>query len=598
MSAENLDLDLTPLLSPQSVVIIGASGKGGSGGYADRLLNNLIDGGFDPKGIYLVNPKYDQIDGMVCYPHLDLVPGPIDLAVIVLSRKRVLSALKQCVDTGIKSALILSAGFAEAGETGRKEQQKISIFAQESGLLICGPNSLGLVNPAHQTMIHGYFPLTVKPGKVGLVSQSGAMAFAAILAPALDRNVRFSHVVSTGNEAALESIDFIRHFIQSKEVKAVCCFLEGFKDAKKFIPVAEEALEAGKAIIAVKVGRTDKGAQQAISHTGAITGSDGVYEAVFHQKGVIRVPYPDDLIEVANLFTMLPPPSSEGVLIVSTSGGMCSLLSDMCGLHHIDLPSITKKQSLFIKEQTYLLTYGEPINPLDIRGQGSVHLPEILQPFLDDGRYGVIVVSLGVAAVGDISKQIAEPLVQWAEHVEKPIVVLWMGNRLNNDGFFSDDDGFRLLEKSRIPVFYSPEKLIRALSEFIGYRRFRQIWLERRQRGQEQPLADIDKNGARSFIENRNGVLDEIDSRRLLSYYGIPAPREVLVKDEKTALTAAHEIGFPIALKLISPDVPHKTESGMVCLNIDRPDTLSRTLAEMLDSAEKINPGGGIPKMR
>ena len=591
MKVEEPILDLSPLLSPESVAVVGASVSIGRGGYAGRLVNNLLDGGFDSVRIYQVNPKYNRIGEMPCYPGLNALPGPVDLAIIVLSRKRVLSTLNQCIENGVKAALILSAGFAEAGAEGKEEQKKIGSIARESGLLICGPNSLGIALPGHRAMIHGYFPLKIEPGGLSLVSQSGAMAFAAILAPALDRNVKFRHVVSTGNEAALESIDFIRHFLRSKEVKAVCCFIEGFKRARRFMLAAEEALEIGKPIIVVKVGRSELGAKQAISHTGAMTGSDRVYQAVFDQMGVVRVPYPDDLVEVADLFVNLPQPTSKGVLIVSTSGGMCSLLADMCGVHGLQLPELAENEAIHIKERDYLLVYGEPTNPLDIRGQGSVHLPEILQPFIDDDRYGVIVASLGVGAVGEISKQIAGPLVKWAERVEKPVVVLWMGNRINDSGSFAEDDGFRILEKSNIPIFYSPEKLIRALSSFFRYHHFRKIWLKRRNKSPQQPLINIDAAGAATFIADRSGVLDEIESRRLLSYYGIPGPREILVENGEAALAAADEVGYPVVLKLVSPDIAHKTEAGMVRLNIGNPDALSVALMEMINAVEKDIPG-------
>jgi len=594
MKSENPIPELTPMLSPDSVVIVGASAGAGSGGYAARLVNNLLDGGFNPAKIYLVNPKYDRIGEMPCYAGVDSLPGPVDLAVIVLSSKRVRPVLKQCAQFGVKAALILSAGFAEAGEKGREEQKKIGRLARETGLLICGPNALGIALPGRRAMIHGYFPLRIEPGNLSLVSQSGAMAFAAILAPALDRNVKFRHVVSTGNEAALESIDFIRHFIRSQNVKAVCCFLEGFKKAQRFVPVAEEALAAGKAIIAVKVGRSEMGARQAVSHTGAMTGSDRVYQAVFDQTGVVRVAYPDDLVEVANLFANFSQPASEGILVVSTSGGMCSLLADMCGVHGLHLPELADNQAAFIKEQAYLLVYGEPSNPLDIRGQGSVHLPEILQGFVNDDRFGIIVVALGVAAVGEISKQITRPLVEWATRVEKPVVVLWMGNRLNRKGSFAEDDGFRLLEKSRIPVFYSPEKLIRALSGYMGYYRFRRVWLERRKKGPTPPATGIDAGGATAFLANRSGTLDEVESRRLLAYYGIPIPREKLVANETAALAAAEEIGYPVVLKLISPDIAHKTDAGVVRLNIDGPRTLGAALKEVTDAAQEIACGAKI----
>ncbi|MEW6265387.1 MAG: acetate--CoA ligase family protein [Thermodesulfobacteriota bacterium] len=560
--------DLTPLLDPRSIAVVGATAVQSGWGYAGRLVENILSGGFDPAKLFPVNPKYDQLDGLPCYQSLADLPEPADLVVVILSGRRVLAVLEECVRHQAKAALIVSAGFAEAGDQGRQEQEAIRQLARQSGLLVCGPNSLGLAVPKNKVMSHAYMNLAMRPGRIGLVSQSGATAFASILSPALDRNLQFSHVVSTGNEADLESIDFIRHFVHDPDTRAVACFLEGLKEARRFRAVAEEALAAGKPIMVVKVGRSDLGARQAVSHTGALTGSDQAYQAVFDQTGVIRLPYPDDLAETTGLFAQSPPLRAPGVFVVSTSGGMCSLLADMCGVHGLELPSLTEEEGRFIKSRDYLLVYGQPINPLDIRGQGATHLQEILIPFAADPRYGVLVVVLGVSAHGPLSTWIAESLLELRALVAKPLVVLWMGQKLDQEGRFSDQAGFRVLEKAGLPIFSSPEKLMRALKEFIGYHQFRERWLVQRAAGDTEPPAGLDPDGARAFLAGKSGALDEMDSRRLLSFYGLPAPREVLAEDAAAAARAAEELGGPVALKVVSPDLPHKTEAGAVRLNL------------------------------
>jgi len=576
-----LQRDLTPLLNPRSIAIAGATAVQAGWAYAGKLVENILRGGFAPVKVFLINPKHDRLGDLPCYKSLADLPEPVDLVAIVLSGRRVLAVLEECVKLKVKAVLVISAGFAEAGDEGCQEQEAIKKLARESGLLVCGPNSLGLAVPKNNVMAHAYMNMAMRPGRIGLVSQSGATAFASILSPALDRDIQFSHVVSTGNEADLESIDFIRYFVSDPDTKAVICFMEGLKEARRFRAVAEEALAAGKPIMVVKVGRSDLGARQAVSHTGALTGSDKVYQAVFDQTGVIRLSSPDDLAETASIFAESPPPSTPGLFIVSTSGGMCSLLADMCGVNGLELPQPTAEEKQFVKSRDYLLVYGDPINPLDIRGQGATHLPEIFAPFAADPRYGVLVVALGVAANGPLSTQIAASLVELRARIAKPLVVLWMGKKLDEQGKFNDQDGFRVLEKAGLPIFYSPDRLIGGLKEFIGYHQFRERWLTQRAAGETETLPGIDSAGARAFLADKSGTLDEFDSRRLLAYYGLPTPKEALVNDPAAAARAAEELGYPVVLKIVSQDLPHKTESDAVRLNLRDAATV-RTAGEEL----------------
>jgi acetyltransferase len=573
---------LLPLLKPSSLAIIGASESKSGWGYASRLMENVLNGGFPKTKIYPINPKYGKINDLICFKSLRDLPEKVDLAVIILSGRGVLPALNDCVSSGVKAALIISAGFAEAGDEGKLEQYAIKQLARSKGLIVCGPNSLGLAVPKDKTVIHAYMNLPLKAGPIGLISQSGAMAFASIVSPALDRDIHFSHVVSTGNEADLESTDFIRYLLQDSETKAIVCFLEGFKEAHKFREVAEEALRIGKPILTVKVGRSALGSKQAISHTGALTGSDKVYQAIFEQTGVIRLPYPEDLSETANLFSQCPSPRGDGLLIVSTSGGLCSLLADMCGAAGLDLPPLTADEGHFIRSREYLLFYGDPINPLDIRGQGATQLVEILSPFITDDRYGVIVIALGLPAVGEISEQIAISLKRFSTNADKPVVVLWMGNKLDKQKKFRETDGFRQLEQAGIPVFYSPEKLIRALKAFLHYHHFRKRWLTERAAVNGLDLLDIDVVGAQAFLARKVGVLDEFDSRKLLSFYGISSPREEIVLTAKEAVEAADRLGYPVVVKILSPDLLHKTEAKAVRLNLKDPEAVFAAAEQML----------------
>lgn len=584
--------DLRPLLAPRSIAIVGASK---SNPYARRLLENLAGGGFTGR-LDLINPRQESIDGLPCHPSIEALPETPDLAVLVLPQRAVLDVLDACGRKGIRAALIISAGFAEAGDAGRVAQDEIRRIAKAHQMLVCGPNCLGIANTLAPAMIHSFTPLPVVRGNLALVSQSGAMAFASILSPACDRGVGFAIVVSSGNEAVVDTVDYIRHFVRDPEVRVITSLLEGLKPGRgrAFLDVAAAAAEAGKPILVCKVGRSDVGARQVVSHTGSMTGSDAVYDAAFAQAGVIRVPDPDDLFEVASAFSRCPEPRGEGIAILSTSGGLGVVLADKCGVHGLELPPLSPATAARLAKGDLFLVAGDLGNPLDIRGQGSEHLPELLDLFIRDDRYHVLTVALGLPATGERAVRIARDLIDVAGKTDMPLLVLWMGSRLDAHGRPSEHDGFRMLETSRVPIFSSPDKCFRAVHALVAYQRFRRRRAARSRTG-AMPLGRIDAAAARALLAGRQGVLDEVDARRLLALYGISAPREALVADADAAARAAHEIGYPVAVKVVSPDLPHKTEAGAVTLGIRDERGLREACAAMQAAVARRRPA---PRVR
>ena len=360
---------LQPLLAPRSIAIVGAST---SNPYASRLLENLGDGGFNGR-LYLINPRQASIGAHACHPSIEALPEVPDLAVLVVPQRAVLDVLDACGRRGIPAALIISAGFGEAGDAGRAAQDEIRRIAQTHGMVVCGPNCLGIANTLAPAMMHSYTGLPVPQGNLALVSQSGAMAFASVLSPACDRGVGFGLVVSSGNEAVVDTVDYVRHFVRDPEIRVIGSLLEGLRPGRgrAFLDVAAEAADAGKPILVCKVGRSEVGARQVISHTGSMTGSDAVYDTAFAQAGVIRVPDPDDLFEVASAFSRCPAPAGEGIAILSTSGGLGVVLADKCGVHGLSLPPLSPEASERLAKGDMFLVVGDLGNPLDIRGAGA-----------------------------------------------------------------------------------------------------------------------------------------------------------------------------------------------------------------------------------
>jgi acyl-CoA synthetase (NDP forming) len=582
--------DLQALLAPRSIAIVGAST---SNPYASRLLENLGHGGFTGR-LYLINPRQASIGEMPCHPSIEALPEVPDLAVLVVPQRAVLDVLAACGRRGIRAALIISAGFGEAGDAGRAAQDEIRRIAHAHGMVVCGPNCLGIANTLAPAMVHSYTGLPVPRGNLALVSQSGAMAFASVLSPACDRGVGFAVVVSSGNEAVVDTVDYIRHFVRDPEVRVIGSLLEGLRPGRgrAFLDVAAAAAEAGKPILVCKVGRSDVGARQVVSHTGSMTGADDVYDAAFVQAGVIRVPDPDDLFEIASAFSRCPVPAGEGIAILSTSGGLGVVLADKCGVHGLELPPLSPETATALAGGEFFLVAGDLGNPLDIRGQGAQSLPALLDLFIRDDRYHVITVALGLPAVGDRAVKIARDLIEVAGTTDKPLIVLWMGSRRDPAGQLSDADGFRMLERSRLPIFSSPDKCFRAMQALVEYGRF-----QRRLRAaakQDEGRAGVEAAAARAFLADKRGVLDEVDARRLLACYGIAGPREAFAPDADAAARAADKIGYPVVVKLVSADLPHKTEAGAVTVGVPDERGLREACARMRAAVERHRPGARV----
>jgi acyl-CoA synthetase (NDP forming) len=579
--------DLKPLLAPRSIAIVGASS---SNPYASRLLENLGNGGYTGR-LYLINPRQASIGELPCHPSIEALPEIPDLAILVVPQRAVLDVLEACGRRGIPAALIISAGFGEAGDPGRAAQVEIRRIAGQHGMLVCGPNCLGIANTQAPAMMHSYTGMPVPRGNLALVSQSGAMAFASVLSPASDRGVGFAIVVSSGNEAVVDTADYIRHFVRDPDVRVIASLLEGLRPGRgrAFLDVAAAAADAGKPILVCKVGRSEVGSRQVVSHTGSMTGSDAVYDAAFAQAGVIRVADPDDLFEVASAFSRCAEPRGEGIAILSTSGGLGVVLADKCGVHGLELPPLSAEAAARLAQGDLFLVVGDLGNPLDIRGQGAQHLPELLDLFIRDDRYHVLTVALGLPAVGDRAVQIARDLIDVAGKTDKPLIVLWMGSRLDPQGRVTDKDGFRLLELSRVPVFSSPDKCFKALHSLVEYHRFRERRADGR-RGTSPRPTGIDVAAARAFLADKHGTLDEVDARTLLAFYGIAGPRETLAVDTDAAARAAREIGYPVAVKVVSPDLPHKTEAGAVTLGIRDEAALREACVTMLAAVARHRP--------
>ena len=565
------------MLNPRSIAVVGATP---SGSYGGRLLGAVLKSK-DRVRVYPVNPNYKEIMGAACYASVSDLPEAPDLVGIVVPYNKVLDVLQECHEKKAGSAVIISAGFAErATDAGRELQQRLAAFARQSCFRIAGPNCLGLANvkgdiwaTASSRTLDG---LT---GHIGLVCQSGATAFGPFLVRAVDCSIGLSHIISTGNEVDLDFADFVRYLLDDPDTRVIAGFVEGFKDVGKFLAVAEIAAERGKPIVLIKIGRSESGARAARSHTASLTGVDARYEAAFKQCGVIRVQGYDELLEVSQLLANNRKPRKAGVALVSHSGGISSLTADMCGQAGLDLPPLSPQAIDGING--ILKGFGWAANPADVTGfAGSESFPQIMDHMINEPEVGTLV----VASAGAGNQ--VDHVISLRDHTDKGVAFLWTGSR-------SESAALAKLKKSNIPIFYSPENLARGLKSLIDYH----AWSERRLAGGRAATAPLTVEQQQALARLRalgRATLSESVSKQAIAAWGVLAAREVMAQSADAAVEAAQRLGYPVALKVDSPDIAHKTEAGVVRLGLRDADALRQAYAQIMAAAAKHAPTAAI----
>ena len=534
------------MLNPRSIAVVGATERMQYGG---RFLRSVMQAG-DRVNIYPVNPRYDELLGLPCYPSVSDLPESPDAVGIIVPYHRVIPVLRESAEKGAGSAIVISAGFSERGvEERRQLQLELGSVARDTGVRISGPNCLGLANIKDDIWACSSSSLSgmqLKSGNIGLVCQSGASAFGPFLSRAIGRGIGYSYIVSTGNEADLEAADFVRYLLDDDDTKVIALFIEGFKDARKFMEVARLAAERGKPIVAVKIGRSDLGARAARSHTAALTGSDEAYDAAFSQYGVTRVHDWDKLLEVAQLLADSPPVRQRGIALVSHSGGVCSLTADNLGDAGLELPELSEPARNGINE--ILEGFGWAANPADITGHASRETVEpIMEHMITEPGVGALLVA---SSAGEDQ---ARHIINVRNRHDKLVAFLYTGNELGASG------GLGLLKDARVPVFHSPQNLASAVRQLHDYYN----WRESRAEAGFAALSEMSPEQRAALTGLRSSersALTEHEAKWVLDKWGIPTTEERRASSADEAVDAASEIGYPVVLKIESPDILHKTE--------------------------------------
>jgi acyl-CoA synthetase (NDP forming) len=567
------DSGLEALFNPRAIAILGASPDPNK--FQGKILKYLLKHGYEGK-IYPINPSYEEVFNLPCYPSLASLPGDFDLVVVIIRSDKVLAALQEAYALGCRASVVISSDFAESGEEGRKRQEEIEDFAKSSGMRVLGPNCLGYINVSQKIAASGCTSLekdNLIGGGIGLITQSGAL-MGSIYGRAQDEGIGHNYVVSTGNEADVEAAEVMRYMLNDPGIGAVTGFIETFRDLDNFLAVSDLAAELKKPVVVLKVGQSEKGRQATSTHTGAMAGSNVIARAVFKKQGIVQVDTIDQLYRTTDLLLKVPPSQGDHVGIFTISGGACSWLADCCDKLGIPVPDLTPQTKERLSE---IFQYGFPSNPLDVTGQAisnQAYFSQLLDIFMEDENLDIILI--GMTAM-PFPLRAAQDLARAAKTCSKPFIVFWTFDQVGEEAYAS-------LRQANVPLFHSSNSCLKGIKHLIAYSQFQR---ERSLRSSQADFAEpVDrKRQADKFLSNKAGKLNEYDSKKLLNIYGIETPRELLSRNSDEALLAAHAIGYPIALKVLSPEIVHKTDLGVIRLNISRDEDLRKAYDESFMTA-------------
>jgi acetyl coenzyme A synthetase (ADP forming)-like protein len=562
---------------PQAVAVIGASRTPGKLGYS--VLQNVIQHGF--KGaIYPINPQADELLGHKCYFSVLAVPGPIDLAIILVPSQLVARTLAECGEKGIGGAIVMSAGFREAGREGRKRERELVDIARRFGMRLIGPNSLGIVD-AIASLNASFATGMPAKGSIAFMSQSGALC-TAVLDMALSQQVGFSRFVSLGNKADADEITFIDAWSDDPYTRVIMAYLEGIEEGEKFMRIASQ-VGREKPIIAIKSGTTNAGSRAVSSHTGTLAGSEAVYEAAFRQSGVLRARSVQDLFDYSIAFARQPLLASDRIAIITNAGGPGIMAADAGERAGLQLASLEKGSLNTLRKA--LPEAASVLNPVDLLGDALADRYSLaISTALDDPNVGGVIVIVTPQAMTEV-EDTARIIGEQSKKMEKPVFGCFMGSE-------TVALGVQVLNTYQVPNYPVPERAVAAMAAMMRYRRWRE----------QPPLNlenfDVDRLRVRELIDRvrSEGRLSvgEAEARDILDAYGIPTPTTFLARNAAEAVHFAQEIGFPVAVKIASPDILHKTDVGGVHLSLASPEAVREAFDLMIYRAGRYLAGADI----
>jgi len=567
---------LRRVLNPRSVAVIGASDS--TEKFGGRVMNFVVKHGFEG-AVIPVNPSASTIRGIRAYAAIGDAPGPVDVALLAVPNAHIASAVEACGAAGVAACVVLTADFAELGNEGEARQNDLVQAAQRHGVRLIGPNCLGFINPALRLALTSSIALAIEPmpvGGIGLVSQSGSL-MAALISHAQDVGTGFSAAISVGNQADLEICDFIEYFLEDPATHAICAYLEGLKDAPRFIALAARCRAARKPLLVVKAGQSDAGARITRSHTASLAGSDAAWTAACNDHAVTLLDDPEALIQCADFLIRFGPPRGDGIAALSPSGGTIAVTADRIAAAGLRLAQLGDATQRALHE---IVPVSRPVNPLDVGGlareAGLASAQTCYELLASDPDTAVMLI---VAAT---TPQLEAKVRLWAElalaHGKPTAILLTPGTLI---------DGARtILRDLHCPFTNRMDDALRVVKAAVAYGA-----------ALDTPLpvpvepADFGKIGAYTAPAPE---LTEIETKQLLALAAIPVTSDQLVRTVDDAVTAARTTGYPVVLKLSSRTLTHKSDVGGVQLDLRSDDDVRRAWQRIVDKLAAIEPNSTL----
>lgn len=572
---------LNNIFNPESIAVIGASDRLNSVGM--KVFKNLLQNNFCGK-LYPVNPKHNQVQGQRCYSSIKKIKDSIDLVIIATPANTVSDIIMECGEKGINTAIVLSSGFSETGKVGKILERAMLYSAKEYHVRIIGPNCLGIMRP-HINMNATFDNNFALPGSVALVSQSGAIS-AGILDWSLNRNIGFSTIFSLGNNADVDFGDVLDYLAFDPYTKSILLYLEGIRNPHHFMSALKAAARV-KPVIAIKAGKNSQGSRAALSHTGALIGSDEVFDVALKRAGAVRVSKMEDLFSASEILSNFKKVKGNRLAIITNGGGAGVMAADRAFELNVELPVL--KDNMITQLNAVLPNQWSHQNPIDIIGDATpkrYHTTlEICQN--EENIDGILIILVPVS-MSNPSK-VAKQIISSAKQNNKLILACWMGEK-------QVKVSWKLFAKHNIPYFDTPEKAVEAFSYLSDYYRNQQLLMQVPSSFSLQLKPNISKalSIIDSVLSNKRTFLTAYESKEILKAFKIPVTETIQASTIQEAITAATSLGFPVVMKINSLDITHKSAAGGVYLNIKSENEVSEIFIKLIHHIKITYPNANI----
>ncbi|MFO7862095.1 MAG: acetate--CoA ligase family protein [Desulfosalsimonas sp.] len=573
---------LDAIFSPKSVAVLGASSTPGKVGH--DIFANILRGEYTGT-LYPVNPKARSILCVRCYESITEIPDPVDMAMIILPPKLALQAVRDCVEKGVKGIVIVSAGFKEVGGEGAQIETEIADVCRRADIPLVGPNCLGVINPHPDVRLNASFSTHLPEyGNISFISQSGALC-TAVLDFAMSRGYGFSKFISIGNKADVDEFDLLQYYHKDPETRVMMVYMEELRMRENFVDKLKHITSDHRPtpILVIKSGKTASGAKAASSHTGSLAGSEAVYNAIFDEAGIMRVDTVDELFDYAGVFSANRLPAGNRTAIITNAGGPGIIATDMTEVSGLKLAQFSDETDAALRQ--HLPPTANFSNPVDVIGDApSKRYEHALDAVIKDDGVDCVLMILTPQSMTDAIGT-ARAIVKTYKNTDKPIICCFMG-------VVDVSAGVQYLQEHHVPVYAFPENAARAMGMLYEATR----WLTRTILPQYDLTFDRDR--ARKIVDEclKSGktVLGEHDGARLLQCYGFPTLPAEVVGSAREAGQEAEKMGYPVVMKVVSPQILHKMDAKAVVLNIETSQEAQQAYTDIVNNAKDYNPDAQI----